>query len=397
MADKDVDKAEKTKLKNEIIDEISGLISGQPASKQIGRTPTDRLKNALNSFGAQNVDRVCEQVASRLEIDETRTRTLDEIFANRTGEFAARQEKQIDDQVRMLDEKRKEGWWKNLAATVGILGFGVAGAATFAWQSLERSAIDAAEIAAENKTDEFIQDFDNASALTEQARTNALAALKTATEAQTQAKINLSDTEASLKAANSLLADIKASEGLIDTIRDAEDAFGLVKTALSEEETLDLFEDRLQKYVMSPRAIVAFPDTGARDCPVGWDLFKPAIGRMIVGAGDPIANSPSEGLTERLVWKNDNSADNPKTFGGAETVTLEERHMPEHSHQVSNTNNLRLSTHKISPESDADLRVVQFENGFGHDNQELEAQNKGGGQPHQNMPPWIALYFCVKE
>ena len=83
-------------------------------------------------------------------------------------------------------------------------------------------------------------------------------------------------------------------------------------------------------------AVVAFN----RQCPAGWELFRDAAGRMIVGVGqgDGLRN---RGLEER---------------GGAETHTLTIAEMPRHSHEGGGTNHKRDGS-RLALESSVNKRL----------------------------------------
>ena len=127
-------------------------------------------------------------------------------------------------------------------------------------------------------------------------------------------------------------------------------------------------------------AVIAVLSDASQPCPGDeWKPFDDAIGRVIVGAGHDDEN----GLSTRSVG----------ATGGAETHELTVEEMPEHRHQM-----------KVFPQS---------EKGSGRDEpwawertydtpKYIETGPAGGRlsdgltKPHNNMPPYIALYFCQK-
>lgn len=141
-------------------------------------------------------------------------------------------------------------------------------------------------------------------------------------------------------------------------------------------ERIDALVVKLESQSMVPaigphrdtRAIVAFASQkGEKTCPNGWSPFEPAKDRFIVGAG---GKYPVVGGT-----------------GGEEMVTLSEAQMPRHGHSVF------AVTDVGAPGIDGFLvrgpgpnRIPQGAVG-----------TSGGNQPHNNMPPYIALAFCIKE
>ena len=94
-------------------------------------------------------------------------------------------------------------------------------------------------------------------------------------------------------------------------------------------------------------------------------------GRMIVGAGHadrpPLTNRP------RGHW------------GGAETVTLTAAHTPSHTHPVGETINA----------ANADLSGTTFRVGVLASTPAFSGPN-GGDQPHENMPPWLAIGVIIR-
>lgn len=129
------------------------------------------------------------------------------------------------------------------------------------------------------------------------------------------------------------------------------------------------------------RAIVAYVSSkGEKTCPKGWVPFEAAKDRFIIGAG---AQYPVVGST-----------------GGAAEVTLSEAQMPNHTHAmpyVSITTDLGWRNAGTTtnmpyfnvPSSGSANRVTVGKHHTG-------VFETGGNQPHTNIPPFIALYYCQK-
>ena len=113
-------------------------------------------------------------------------------------------------------------------------------------------------------------------------------------------------------------------------------------------------------------AVVAFARS---KCPEGWSAYSHANGRVIVGMGK------GDGLSNRELFEK----------GGEEKHTLTTNEMPSHTHTVS---------------------VGRADTGSGgnklpyraHPNQGAwNTQASGGSEPHNNMPPYLVLQFCIKS
>jgi microcystin-dependent protein len=104
-------------------------------------------------------------------------------------------------------------------------------------------------------------------------------------------------------------------------------------------------------------------------CPLGWVPLSKAAGRVIVGVG------AGEGLTGRALFE----------LGGEEKHILTEAEMPSHSHTVA------IGRADTSIAGDKLPYIA-------HPNQRAwKTDSRGGSQPHNNMPPFIALLYCIKE
>lgn len=133
------------------------------------------------------------------------------------------------------------------------------------------------------------------------------------------------------------------------------------------------------------KGIVAAFDRSEEDaCPKGWKIFKPAGGRFIVGAG---VNTNSDQAGNELTDHPSRLDDKIKAVGGAEKHTLTVAEMPSHDHRGNNvgTSANRGATNMLHP----------WDSGTkGEPSQGVEPS--GGNQPHNNMPPYIALFYCKK-
>lgn len=117
------------------------------------------------------------------------------------------------------------------------------------------------------------------------------------------------------------------------------------------------------------------------ECPTVWTAETRAEGRFIIGTG------------VHSDFNSHGTAVAPKTLGqegGEDQVRLEIAHMPSHSH--ANPTQGGTPTSNFSA-----LRAT--DNGFrGTDSMPhgRPTSPRGGGLPHDNMPPFLALKFCRK-
>ena len=142
-------------------------------------------------------------------------------------------------------------------------------------------------------------------------------------------------------------------------------------------------------------AVIAFNTKESDKCPDGWTLFDAAGGRTIIGAGQ----HPNSGLEEYPSY-----SDNPqKAVGGTPTVSLTHDQMPGHSHKMFGT---KVDSNPTKPD---EVSYVSYRSSMGEDSAyEMlkttdgkipdtgKTADAGGSQPHENMPPYIALFYCIK-
>lgn len=129
-------------------------------------------------------------------------------------------------------------------------------------------------------------------------------------------------------------------------------------------------------------AILVLDDPGG--CPEGWRPYTEGYGRSIIGAtwasAQPSGKVP---LTTRRY----------RETGGAEEVALTEAQMPKHDHAGSTTGDvpIRVGTEDSVKSFQGDLHSVSQASRL-----PLRIASAGASDPHPNMPPYIALYFCKK-
>lgn len=115
---------------------------------------------------------------------------------------------------------------------------------------------------------------------------------------------------------------------------------------------------------ITPGAILAFEGR----CPIGWDEYKRAAGRVVIGAGQ------GKGLSKRGVGD----------VGGAESVKLSIAEMPKHDHGAI-IGGLPGATEGMNEGGPHNAGYREYK------------QSSGGQSAHENMPPFITLQYCVKK
>ena len=144
-----------------------------------------------------------------------------------------------------------------------------------------------------------------------------------------------------------------------------------------------------------PGAVIAFHrserDGGAR--PENWELYRDAGGRMIIGAGQHENTDVNGNLLQTYPSFADS---NFSAAGGAETHTLTVAEMPDHSHKLTAS---KVEGNRGFSDNGDFPGLGLRERGVDPSNEETQdvLRPRALGQPHNNMPPYIALYFCKKE
>lgn len=155
----------------------------------------------------------------------------------------------------------------------------------------------------------------------------------------------------------------------------------------AERVAIDRISDRLRKdppfikdvqtgiAVVPPGTVAAFD---LASCPDGWSEFAEGAGRTLVGVGS------GEGLSSRTL----------KETGGEESHTLTIEEMPGHRHTLPDTVIVARGQEIQLSQRASDLAYSAFVMA----EPDLDyTSDEGDGSPHNNMPPYIALYLCKKD
>jgi hypothetical protein len=124
----------------------------------------------------------------------------------------------------------------------------------------------------------------------------------------------------------------------------------------------------------------------ATECPSGWTSFDRAHGRFVVGVGEPERQKVgSTDVRPRFYRETD----------GETQVRLTPEEMPEHKHSIT-VETWRDSLEEGEPGTPVLVEKLNL-GGAPAGSATLTVNAAGLGQPHNNMPPYIALYFCKKD
>lgn len=153
---------------------------------------------------------------------------------------------------------------------------------------------------------------------------------------------------------------------------------GILALIILEFAHPDVAGDSSQAAVMPKGAVVAWDAKSG--CPAGWGVYSAAAGRMIAGSA---SNGYALGQT-----------------GGAATVSLSADQLPDHRHSfVDIYFSEKGGPYSISSDSKGNnigSHSSDHDNsGWGIIGQTQKYVTKN--LPHENMPPFIALLYCIKQ
>jgi len=142
-----------------------------------------------------------------------------------------------------------------------------------------------------------------------------------------------------------------------------------------------------------PGAVVAF----ATPCPTsGWMPFEEGTGRFIVGAGENFHRAyrmwqrklPTGGFENVQL-----STRTPLSAGGEEQHRLSVNEMPSHNHGFEIIQHFDYQRGQGGYAGTEDVRPATPPSKPSH----RYTDNVGSGEPHDVMPPFIALFYCKKD
>ncbi|MER9964968.1 hypothetical protein NKJ72_29420 [Mesorhizobium sp. M0045] len=116
-------------------------------------------------------------------------------------------------------------------------------------------------------------------------------------------------------------------------------------------------------------AVMAF---NLESCPDGWQLFQPLVGRFALGAGADVTRR----LTDRKFGDS----------GGEEQHTLTVAESPQQEVEIAG----------VANQSSVDRYNAGGRNYWVITRGSEKFRTNGGGQPHNNMPPFHSLTYCER-
>jgi len=119
-------------------------------------------------------------------------------------------------------------------------------------------------------------------------------------------------------------------------------------------------------------AVVAFELV---NCPNGWEKYKEAESRFIVGSGN------GRGLSRKSIGE----------IGGVENVKLSVQQMPKHQHNTPQAMDNTGPNFGLGPKRNS-VHGVSW-----HVNSTEMTSWEGKGQPVGIIPPYLALNYCIKK
>ena len=143
--------------------------------------------------------------------------------------------------------------------------------------------------------------------------------------------------------------------------------------------------NKLKENMVPSGAIVAF-DLRA-GCPTGWSEFTDAAGKVIIGVGEGTLKEKKEINEQVVLVELILEYHQYREEGGEEKHKLTTLETPIHAHYIK----IRSEEIRIGEGGDKRNLVVP------DDTAQTATESSGAAKHHNNMPPYIALYFCKKN
>lgn len=156
---------------------------------------------------------------------------------------------------------------------------------------------------------------------------------------------------------------------------------------------LQCLAESLKNNIAIPKgAVVAFDRSPDRLCPEGWTVWRAATSRVIIGAGNT-----SDSYEQKLKFDENGKELTPRAYrqhGGAETEILTIPQLPKHNHGGATGSKAIFEPLKGGNVAG---KFGSRDHVIGVSRHTHVINGEGGNQAHNNMPPFVALYYCKKE
>lgn len=291
-------------------------------------------------------------------------------------ELTANQKIAIQEYIKSLEDRKDQRLSGQVNRWLGVIGLSSATVVGGVWLMLQYWVT----YVAERKTSEIA----TAAVGTGQLEAARSAAYKAIYSSEANAAVNLERSRSLLTEINGSLAVAQQLKDQFRSAKEISDAAALLNDAKQGIVTLIKSDKDLQDLLLGNvgipgGAVVAYSGQGsAESCPRGWKRFGAASGRVIVGAGE---NTNKDAIGVNL------SQYNIGTVGGSENQLLTVEQLPPQTVSVSGfAVQSRVDRYEAGGK---DYPVVTVSTGT--------INIGGGGAPVPNMPPFVALYYCIKD
>ena len=219
--------------------------------------------------------------------------------------------------------------------------------------------------------------------------------------------LNTSD-EPTVEALLNCLAEMQRSIDELKAVPDGlveQDVRRIAQAVIDEQPVADNEGDLL------PSGIIVASSATCAELGSDWQPFREATGRFIVGAGENYLRAYRQWRPEGSTAGVDLSPYEVLSIGGEEDHVLKSNEMPTHNHAISTGYRSNGTWHdglegfpgnrSGNPGTGIDQFYMQNDPSIvregGHGSLDQVISATGGSIAHNNMPPYIALYFCKKE
>lgn len=194
-------------------------------------------------------------------------------------------------------------------------------------------------------------------------------------------------------------------EALLNCLAEMQRSIGELKelpAALTKQEVSDIAQNLISAQPSIPLVPDPIPSGAVIASTIacdtlgeGWNPLKEATGRFIVGAGNNYLRAYRQWRPEGEVVGVDLQPYDVLEIGGEVQHTLKTSEMPEHHHDIQQPSGEPTRFRTVEVGVGGKKYAIWHGNGVDNPDAYLAAPT-GDGNSHNNMPPYIALFFCQK-